>query len=135
MKLNLRELQRTEAEKIYGSIFGRKIPHIIRERFIAVSEVRLNHTVPEETLKAYYRIIQQVEDMEALEVAARYLNKLSFLSLKFQLMVYLAETLPENHRFFYADKKGYPQAGYFIILGFFATLYKLFKGWLLVRKI
>ena len=134
MKENIHMLQRTEAEKIYGSIFGRKIPHILRKRFIAASAVRLNHTVPQETLKAYYRIIQQVEDLEALEVAARYFRKLSFLSLKFRLMVYLAETLPENHRYFYADQKSLPRAGYFMIMGFFATLYKLFKGWLLIWR-
>ena len=94
----------------------------------------MNDKVSPPDLEQYYRAIRRVGDLEALEVAGRFTKKLPLLSWKFQAMVYLAETLPENQVYFVNRQTGFFKAGWLIFLGFLRTAYKLVKGfWLLGR--
>jgi len=131
----MKKLQRLEAQKIYRSIFGSKIPPILKERFVAASDATLNQTISASSLNAYYRVIQQIDDLEALELACRYGRRLPFLQLKFQLMVYLAETLPQNQHFFFNRQKSYLKAVSAMLFGSLYSLFKLLKGVLLLAKV
>lgn len=122
-----------EATRIYRSLFNRDAPPLILSRFKRVSE-RLNDKVSPQDLEQYYQAIRRVGDLEALEVAGRFTKKLPLLSWKFQAMVYLAETLPENQDYFVNRQTGFLKGGWLIFLGFMRTAYKLVKGfWLLGR--
>lgn len=126
-------LQEIEAEKIYRSIFYQRAPDIVRQRFIEASD-RLNQKVSSHELERYYRVIQIIDDLEALELACRYTKKLPLLSLKFHLMIFLAETLPENQRFFINERTSFVKGLFFLVIGFLKTIYKVCKGfYLLVR--
>ena len=131
---NSRILQELEAEKIYRSIFYQSIPDIIRQRFIKASD-RLNQKVSSHELERYYRVVQIVDDLEALELACRYTKKLPLLSLKFHLMVFLAETLPKNQRFFINERTSFVRGLWFTVTGLVKTIYKMCKGIYLSRRL
>lgn len=123
----------TEARKIYAVIFGRAIPPIILDRFVLASK-RLNASVPQAEMDAYYRALTACGDLEALEVAARYARKLPLLTRKFRLMAYLAETLPENQLFFINERSSLLVGVWAGFTGGLRTVVKLFAGlWLLQR--
>ena len=61
----------TEARKIYAAIFGGEIPPIVLDRFVIASK-RLNKSVPQVEMDSYYRAMMACDDLEALELAARY---------------------------------------------------------------
>jgi hypothetical protein len=123
-----------EAHKIYTAIFGRAIPRIVQERFVAASE-RLERTVAPQELAAYGRIAAVCDDLEALEVAARYSRRLPLLGRKFRLMVYLAETLPENQPFFVNARGSFLVGLWQSAIGVLTTIFKLLKGLWLLRRV
>ena len=96
----------TEARKIYAAIFGREIPPLVLDRFVVASK-RLNQSVPQAEMDSYYRAMSACDDLEALELAARYTRRFPLLSRKFRLMAYLAETLPENQAFFVNERSSF----------------------------
>ncbi len=123
-----------EARRIYAALFGRAIPPIVQDRFVAVSE-RLSRTVAPQELAAYGRIVAACADLEALEVAARYTHRLPLLSRKFRLMAYLAETLPENQPFFINERGSFLIGLWQSAIGVIATVFKLLKGVWLLRRV
>jgi hypothetical protein len=121
----------TEARRIYRALFGRPIPPIITARFAAASE-QLEAAVDPQELAAYRRFIAACPDLEAGEVAGRYTRRLKLLSRKFRLMVYLAETLPENQPFFVNERTNFLAGLWHCCAGAARTAFKLAKGvWLL----
>lgn len=95
-----------EAEIIYSSLFNKRIPEQIRQRFNDVSK-KIDDNYPQDEVREYYKVINMVGDLEALELAARYLRRMPILTEKFKIMVYLAETIPENYNVFInEDPKG-----------------------------
>ncbi len=64
----------TEARKIYAAIFGGEIPPIVLDRFVIASK-RLNKSVPQAEMDSYYRAMMACDDLEALELAARYTRR------------------------------------------------------------
>lgn len=116
-----------EAEKIYYSIFRKEIPAPLQSHFENVLR-RIDERYPEEEIKKYHRCIAEINDIEALELAARYFKKLRILSEKFKIMVYLAETLPENYTVFISEKNN-SCGGYISIMASLSrTVYKFTKG-------
>jgi hypothetical protein len=123
-----------EARRIYLSIFGRPIPPIVQERFIAAS-AQLDRTVSPQELEEYGRLLAACTDLEAVEVAGRYTRRMKLLSRKFRLMVYLAETLPENQSFFVNERSSFLAGLWHSIAGTIWTVLKVIKGlWLLKRN-
>lgn len=88
-----------EAERIYEAIFKAPIPLSIEGRFHKASQ-ELSSGYSDEEKNEYRLALSRVSDLEALELAARRKNRLPMLVSQFKLMVYLAETLPENTKFY-----------------------------------
>lgn len=131
---NLRTLQEIEADKIYRSIFYQSTPDVIRERFIEAS-VQLQQKISTQELELYYGVIKMVDDLEALEVACRYRKKMPLLTLKFRLMVFLAETLPENQRFFVNERTSFIKGMCSTAVSLLRTIYKLCRGFYLLARL
>ena len=122
-----------EAHKIYAAIFHRPVPPIVIERFAAAS-AQLHQMVDPPELNRYYRAVAQCADLEALEIAARYTRRSTLPSRKFRLMVYLAETLPENQPFFVNERSSLPAGLWHTFTAVLWTAWKMLKGvWLLKR--
>jgi len=120
-----------EGEKIYYSIFKKKIPLLIKEHFDRVSE-KINLNYSEEELHEYYRYLKRVSDLEALELASRYFKRLKLLNKKFQVMIFLAETVPENYEFYINSKNNIFYAFFATVCYGFYTFYKMMKGIILL---
>ncbi len=129
--LSRTEAQEREADLIYRSLFGQAIPDTLSRRFIeAANADRSRHAAD---LDRYYRTVSGVRDLEALELAGRYMGKLPLLSRHFGLMVFLAETLPDHQRHFIKQRKSSVRAVGAVLFGALRTGYKLLKGLVLMR--
>ncbi len=123
-----------EADKIYQAIFREVAPDILKRRFVEASS-RLHDRSDKKELDRYYRAIQKISDLEALEIACRYTRRLPLLSTKFNMMVYIAETIPENQHFFINYKKNVLKGWLTIFNGTVRTAFKLGKGLFLLIRI
>ena len=125
--------KREEAERIYQAIFRTPIPPDVRDRYDKAAHALFTGFSPEED-QAFVELLRDVNDLEALEIAARRLNKIPRLVYRFQLMVHLAENLPANQRFF-VNSYDRRISGFFSLgLGGVRTLYKFVKGCFLLRR-
>lgn len=116
-----------EAERIYHSLFNKKIPESLKIHFNNISGEIDNHYHHDEVRK-YYDLILKVNDLEALEITARYLKKLPILTEKFKVMVYLAETLPDNYDVFVNENPQRFFAYIYFISSVCRTFLKITKG-------
>ena len=116
-----------EAGRIYYTIFNKKIPASIQTHFNIISK-KIDGCFSGEEVKKYYECIEKVRDLEALEIAARYFNKIPVLTEKFNIMVYLSETLPENYAVFINEQPKFFLACILLISSLFRTGYKIAKG-------
>jgi hypothetical protein len=123
-----------EADRIYGALLGRPAPEVIRERFAEPSRRLDERLGPEETAR-YREALRRVGDLEALEVACRYRNRLPLLSLKFRAMLYLIETLPENQPRFIKERSNLWSVFWALKIGALRTAWKLGKGLMLCRRV
>ena len=121
-----------EADRIYRAIFRRPIPPIVRERFSAAIE-RMEVDPAEQA--RYRRVLDQVEDLEALEMISRIQRIHPLLTKRFRIMVHLGETLPENQHLFVSTEGGLARALAAFTTGAFHSTAKLIKGWLILRKL
>jgi hypothetical protein len=127
------EIEELEATRIYRALFRQNPPAMITARFKPVSK-RLNERASRADLERYTRAVRQSGDLEALELACRLAKKMPLLSWKFQAMVYLAETLPENQAYFVNERTSFFKAGWLILLDTLWTGFKAARGfWLLAR--
>lgn len=122
----------TEAEKIYKAIFKTEIPLAVNERFQKASDLS-TAGYSQADVGNYHRVLSRISDLEALELAARLKNKFPLLVLKFKIMIYLAETLPENRKY-YINTKGRRITGFAVMIySGFRTMFKFIKGWILLK--
>jgi hypothetical protein len=122
-----------EAQRIYRALFDRPVPALVADRFAAASERLEAHASPAE-LRAYRQAVVDPVDLEALELAARWTRRLPLLTRKFQLMAFLAETLPENQSLFINRRDNLPLAFAQISALTLRTAWLMAKGLLLVRR-
>ncbi len=124
----------TEGRKIYAAVFGCEIPPTVLERFVGAAK-RLNATVPQPEVDRCTRALLACPDLEALELVARYSRRLPLLSRKFQLMAYLAETLPENQPRFINQRSSF-LGGLLSVAGAgLRTAWKMVAGLWLLRSV
>lgn len=123
-----------ESERIYHTLFGRRIPPVVAQRFAEGSARLEAHVAPVE-LAQYRAAVASDLDLEALELAARYTRRLPLLTRKFRLMAYLAETVPENQGLFISHRDNLP--GAFLSVGFMTvrTAWLMVKGFGLLRRV
>ena len=122
-----------EARKLYAAIFGREIPVVVLERFLVASE-QMNAQLVRPEFDRYYHTVTASGDLEALEVAARWTNRLPELSRRVRLMVYLAETLPENQQFFINERTSLLAGLWSVSTAGVHTAFKLVKGLYLLQR-
>ena len=123
-----------EAEKIYKAVFKTQIPPPIKERFLRASK-KLSAGFTQEEMDEYRYVMLKISDLEALELAARRKNRLPLLVSRFRLMVYLAETMPENRKFFLGLKSRRLIWPWCIKFSGLRTVIKLIKGSFLLRAL
>lgn len=116
-----------EAEKIYYAIFKKQIPAFIKNHFENISKT-IDNNYSEKDVRKYHQYLVKVYDIESLELAARYFKRLPILTEKFKVMVYLAETLPENQSIFVNEDSKRFFAHVFLISSLLRTFYKFLKG-------
>jgi len=121
-----------EAERIYRSIFKKKIPSIVEERFVHASR-RIEESATEPELERFRKIITAVSDLAAAEYASRVRGKNPMLVKKFQVMVHLGECMPENYHIFINEKKSVIQTVLILAILPFNSVYKFLKGALLLK--
>ena len=121
-----------EAEKIYRTLFKKEMPAVLRERYDAASE-KLLRSFSQEQKDELDRLAKSNVDLEALEMAARYTGRYPLLSLKFRMMVHLAETLPENRSQYINVKNRRLVAFLSIGWGVLLSSLRLLKGLILLR--
>ena len=122
-----------EAQRIYLALFDRPVPPLVAERFAAAS-VRLDAGASPAELRAYREAVGSSVDLEALELAARWTRRLPLLTRKFQLMAFLAETLPENQALFVSRRDNQLLAFAQVAAASFRTSWLMVKGLTLVRR-
>lgn len=120
-------------ERIYRSLFNKEIPIKVRDRFSIASGL-LDKTFLREEIEEARQACAEITDLEALELAARYRNKLPYLVHQFQLMVRLAETIPESRHEFVNSKDRRLTGVFYVLLSGMRTFIKLVKGFFLLRK-
>lgn len=120
-----------DAEKIYSALFGKKIPDNIHRHFINISK-EIDSNFPRDEVIKYYELVRKTDDLEALELAARYLRKIPVLTEKFKIMVYLGETIPDNYHIFINENparfRGYVE----MIFSVIRTVIKIMKGLIII---
>jgi hypothetical protein len=122
-----------EAERIYRAIFGDPIPSVVRDRYLAaVPGVEQRADAPE--LKRCRHAVATVSDLEALELAGRILGKTPSLCLRFQLMVHIAETQPQNQHFFLNPTTNACKGWAALVTGTLMTAWKFLKGVILLKR-
>ena len=123
--------QNDEAERIYNAIFSKDMPPEIRQHFLVLSK-KIEDRFADKDVKKYSDIIKKVGDLEAVELAGRYLKRLPILSLKFKIMFFLAETLQENYDE-YINREDNILSGYLLLTAsVLRSLFKFSKGVLLL---
>ncbi len=116
-----------ETDRIYEAVFDRKVPEDVKKHFNILSQ-KIESRFPEEEVNKYMECIEKVHDLEALELAARHLKKLPLLTEKFKIMVYLAETRPENYNIFVNEEPGLFRGCTLLLLSALRTGLKMTKG-------
>jgi hypothetical protein len=123
-----------EADRIYRAIFRTPIPPELRIRYQRAIEVLERSADPAEV--SHFQIaLARVGDLEALEIACRLRRRLPQLSLRFQVMVHLAEVLPQNQGFFVNDRPRVLRGWLAILSGMFLTVGKVLKGLILMLRL
>jgi hypothetical protein len=123
-----------EAAKLYRTLFGGEPGAVLVDRFVLAAE-RLDGMTDPAELALYRRCVSRVGDLEALEVACRYTRRLPVLCRKLQLMVYLAETLPEHYDDF-VNERSSPARGWAALFGgLLRTSWKLGYGLILLARV
>ncbi len=124
----------SDAAKIYKVLFKRDIPLSIEDRYEKAFEA-LAAGFSEAQVEEYRAAVEGIRDLEALELAGRYRKKLPLLVHAFMVMIFIAETSPDNQGVFVNFKTrrffGFLSMGY----GGCRTGVKFLKGLFLLRKI
>jgi len=123
-----------EADRIYLALFGTHAPDVIKERFAAPSKVLNAGTVTKE-VERYYRAVEHTPDLEALELACRWTGRYPLVSRKFRLVVHLAETLPDNQRYFVNASDSFVRGLGALVFGGLRSAAKFVRGWFLMGRL
>lgn len=124
--------QTREADRIYEALFKKEIPKDLRKRFLEAAHILETHYSRQE-IDEYYGYLGKISDLEALELAARYFKRIPLLTDKFKIMVYLAETRPENYSHFISETDNVVKAYLWMPIIVVHSLGKFLKGLFLLK--
>lgn len=123
-----------EGRKVYAAVFGGEPPPVLLARFATAAKI-LNSTSSQAEVDRSTRALLASFDPEALELAARLTRQLPLLTRKFRLMVYLAETLPENQAYFINGRSSFLRGLVNIAGAVLRTAWKLPIGLWQLRRV
>ncbi len=115
---------------LYKKIFGEFPPRIIIKEYIRANNFLLSE---EERLKLKVIILKKV-DVEAIEMASRLKFANNLLTRKIHILIYLAETIPQNFETFISIKNRRIFAFINLAYNFVRTIYKFVKGKFLLNR-
>jgi hypothetical protein len=122
-----------EAKKIFLSIFNRVPSAVVVDRFIEISSIIENDYSIDE-INFYHRIVERIDDLEAAEYICRLTRKHNLIVKKMLLMVYLAETRPENQYLFINNKNKVLIGPIALLVSGLYTIAKAVKGYWLIKR-
>ncbi len=123
-----------EAQKIFFAIFGGAIPERLAEQFSFVPK-HVFPNITDDMRTRYDRILAEVRDLEALELASRVWRQNLLLTVKFRLMVHLAECHPECRlHFVNRAQRALPIFLLLLLVHSLRHAYKFAKGSYLLRR-
>ncbi len=115
---------------LYKKIFGKFPSQIIIKEYIRANNFLLSE---EERLKLKVIILKKV-DVEAIEMASRLKFANNLLKRKIHILIYLAETIPQNFETFISVKNRRLFAFINLAYNFVRTIYKFVKGKFLLNR-
>lgn len=120
-----------EARRIYAVLFARPCPDCLLARY-EQAVIGMNGRLDEADIQRQQAVMDRVGDWEALEMAARWCGKLPILCDRFRVMVYLAETLPENYAAFISGRTRRIRAWLALVVAGLRSVWKMLKGLILL---
>ena len=123
-----------DADRIYRAIFRAAPAPRVVERFLAADRLLTEGAAADEIARCR-RVLDSSSDLEAIEVAARYRRQLPLLGARFRLMVYIAESEPDNQHYFAKRSASRAAAVAALAAGGIATAWKLARGALLLARV
>ncbi len=115
---------------LYKKIFGEFPSQIIIKEYIKANNLLLSE---QERLKLK-EIILKKADIEAIEIASRIKFKNNLLTKKIHILMYLAETIPQNFETFISVKNRRIFSFIDLTYNFVRTIYKFLKGMILLKR-
>jgi len=115
---------------LYKKIFGEFPPQIIIKEYIKANNLLLSE---QERLKIK-EIILKKADIEAIEIASRIKFKNNLLTKKIHILMYLAETIPQNFETFISIKNRRVFSVIDLTYNFVRSIYKYVKGMILLKR-
>jgi len=119
-----------EVVYFYKIIFGGFPPQVIIKEYIKANNLLLSE---EERLKLK-EIILEKADIEAIEIASRLKFTNNLLTRKIHILMYLAETIPQNFETFINVKNRRIFAFINLSYNFVRSIYKFVKGKFLLKR-
>ena len=122
------------ARRVYRALFAEQPPASVIERFREPFTSLCGDATPTE-VSSLRAAIDRVNNLSALEIAARYTHRVPLLVAAFRLMVYIAEAEPSNQHFFVKRRRDVAGAVASLCLGAVQTAWNLLLGLVLLRSV
>lgn len=120
-----------EAEKIYFSIFKKKIPPFLEKQFLLAAK-KIESKFSTDEINTHFKLMYKFSDLAAIEFYSRCRKINPLLSEKFKILISMAETEPDNYNLFH-NQKDQLIKGYLSLMSVpFYSVYKFLKGFLLL---
>ena len=118
-----------EAEYFHRSVFSTPISPKVLKKYIAANEKKIPGS--DERIR---KLVTKKADIEAVEMAWRFRSPRNVLSKKIHILIYLAETTPENFPLFFNTKNKRFSSLILLAWHFFRSVIKFIKGKILLKR-
>ena len=123
----------SELARLHRAVFGGPPSVRFAARFEAASTL-LESNYPQEELGLYRKALGTEADLEAMELAGRLTRRLTVLSKKIELLVYIVETAPESSPWMVNEERAVLRAWLEIGWGGLRSICKAVYGYYLLRR-
>ena len=127
MEVEQRSTLENEAVHFFHELFGGEVPQLIKARYRNAHEYMFNES-PGQELQTVQLVVKYRLDAEAVEAFLRRKDRPHILTMKMQLLIYLAELYPRCYRLFVNESDAQGRAALTIIGALARWPYLLLKG-------